>query len=115
MNDPEWLRGSQQRPYHGDDEIPIVNRPLHLWSILGLVLLVWGVGTSYFTVEANEEAVILRLGDPRCRWSRFHFKAPFGIDHVHKGAVKTIHQAWVSNRQRGPLWYPQPTWPRPPC
>lgn len=98
MSDPEWLRGggrNDNRQY-GDDEIPIEpEQAFHiLWTILGLVLLVWGAGTSYFTVEANEEAVILRLGKVHdVAGPGFHFKAPFGVDNVFKGAVKTIHQA----------------------
>ena len=65
-----------------------------LWTAIVIVLVVWGGSTSYFTVEANEEAVILRLGEvDKIVGPGFHGRAPFGIDKVYKGAVKTVHQA----------------------
>ncbi len=64
------------------------------WGLVLAAFLVWGVMTSFFTVEANEEAVILRLGKVNgVVGPGFHGKIPFGIDKVFKGAVKTVHQA----------------------
>jgi membrane protease subunit HflK len=61
---------------------------------LAIVLLVGvsAVTTSYYTVHADEEAVVLRLGKYQItNGPGFHFKAPFGIDKVFKGQVKTVH------------------------
>ena len=55
-----------------------------------------GLGWKHFLFhrEANEEAVILRLGEvDKVVGPGFHGRAPFGIDKVYKGAVKTVHQA----------------------
>jgi membrane protease subunit HflK len=65
-----------------------------IWGIGALALVAWAATTSYFTVEANEEAVVLRLGSvDYVAGPGFHTKLPFGIDKAYKGAVKTVHQA----------------------
>ncbi|MGB0647950.1 MAG: SPFH domain-containing protein, partial [Bradymonadia bacterium] len=65
-----------------------------LWSAVAVLLVLWGASTAYFTVEANEEAVILRLGRVESIVGPgFHGRLPFGIDKVYKGAVTTVHQA----------------------
>jgi modulator of FtsH protease HflK len=98
MGDLEWLRGADENrnQSQGDGEIPLEPEQVFplLWGVLALLLVVWGGATAYFTVEANEEAVILRLGEVhKVSGPGFHGKAPFGIDRVFKGAVKTVHQA----------------------
>ena len=46
---------------------------LGFWGLILAAFAIWGVMTSFFTVEANEQAVILRLCyETRCRWARFH-------------------------------------------
>jgi len=65
-----------------------------IWGVLTLAIVAWAATSSYFTVEANEEAAVLRLGTvERIAGPGFHGKLPFGIDKVYKGAVKTVHQA----------------------
>jgi membrane protease subunit HflK len=65
-----------------------------LWGLIAAALLIWGAASSYYTVEANEEAVVLRLGKTNAvTGPGFHGKMPFGIDRVFKRAVKTVHQA----------------------
>ncbi len=77
-----------QLPFDQEQFFPL------LWVFIAILLVGWGVMTSYFTVEANEEAVVLRLGSiDRIAGPGFHGRLPFGIDKVHKGAVKTVHQA----------------------
>jgi modulator of FtsH protease HflK len=65
-----------------------------LWAAAVILLIVWGASSSYFTVEANEEAVVLRLGEIQSVVGPgFHGRFPFGIDKIYKGAVTTVHQA----------------------
>ncbi len=60
---------------------------------LAIILVLILVGyTSFYTVKANQEAAILRLG----RYSKtvgpgLHGKLPFGIDKVYIGEVKRIY------------------------
>jgi len=57
-----------------------------------LILTVWGVTSSYYTVQAAEEAVVLRFGKYQgTSGPGFHFKVPFGVDKILKGEVKTVH------------------------
>src|SRR6184192_1582458 len=52
-------------------------------SIVAIILLIALAWTSYYTVQAESEGVVLRFG----RFLKtvepgLHFKLPFGIDHV---------------------------------
>ena len=58
--------------------------------IIGVIILtvIIGVSSSYYTVEPEEKAIVLRLGKVySTESSGLHFKMPFGIDNVVK--VKT--------------------------
>ncbi len=60
---------------------------------VGFLFVAIGVLSSFYTVEPNEEAVVVRLG----RYSStqlpgLHFKIPFGIDKVVKVKTKLVHQ-----------------------
>ncbi len=58
-----------------------------------MIVVLWGLFTSFYTVEASEEAVILRFGRfHTIDGPGFHGKLPFGIDRVLKGEVKTVHR-----------------------
>ena len=51
-------------------------------AIIGMVILV-GVFTSFYTVSADAQAVVLRFGKPvGTTGSGLHFKLPFGIDRA---------------------------------
>lgn len=64
------------------------------WGAALVAVLAWAVVSAYYTVEANEEAVVLRLGKLHgVSGPGFHGKLPFGIDKVFKGEVKTVHRA----------------------
>ncbi|MDP6942819.1 MAG: FtsH protease activity modulator HflK [Myxococcota bacterium] len=96
MPDYEWPGSGSNGG--GRPEIEIDIRPEKilptLWGVLFLAMLVWAGSSSYFTVEANEEAVVLRLGTVEyVAGPGIHGKLPFGIDRAYKGAVKTVHQA----------------------
>ncbi len=63
-------------------------------SVLIFSLLVLGLGArSYFQVEADEEALILRMGVPTgvTFGPGLHFNIPF-VDRVYKANVKKVHQ-----------------------
>lgn len=61
------------------------------WGAVALILLVWGVFTSFYTVDADEQAVVLRFGDyHETTGPGFHGKLPFGIDEVQKGQVGKV-------------------------
>ena len=86
--------GGPQPPEFKPPEIAPEKAFATLWGAAAIVLLIWLGMTSYFTVEANEEAVVLRLGEIHSTAGPgFHLRAPYGIDKVYKGAVRTVHQA----------------------
>lgn len=59
--------------------------------IIGIVVIV-GAFSSFFTVKANEEAVILRFGKyVETVGPGLHLKLPFGIDKVLRAEVKRIY------------------------
>ena len=63
------------------------------WLAVGLIVVLWGVFTSFYTVAANEEGVVLRFGGfHTISGPGFHGKLPFGIDEVLKEEVKTVHR-----------------------
>ena len=60
---------------------------------IGGVLLLIFLFTSFYTVEPDEEAVIIRLGKYVGTYSPgLHFKLPFGIDQKIKVRTKRVHQ-----------------------
>ncbi len=64
-----------------------------VFPIIGALILLVGAGSSFYTVEPEEEAVIIRFGryvstEP----SGLHFKLPFGIDTVIKVPTKRVLQ-----------------------
>ena len=64
------------------------------WVAAGVILVIVGIFTSFYTLAANEEAVVLRFGKfHTITGPGFHGKLPFGIDKVHKGAVQTVYAA----------------------
>lgn len=70
------------------------NGAKYLGPFLIVLLLVVGAFTSFYTVEPDEEAVVIRFGkylntnDPG-----LHFKLPMGIDNVIKVKTKRVLQA----------------------
>ena len=76
-----------QQPF--EIKIPdVIRSGLVVWAILGLLLVV-GLLTSIYTVEAESQGVVLRFGkfnktvEPGLR-----FKVPFGVDEVYVLPVK---------------------------
>ncbi len=78
---------------------PEVQKVLDLISKLALPIIVLfiviiGALGSFYTVEPDEEAVVIRLGKHQGNSQPgLHFKIPFGIDEVIKVKTKVVHQA----------------------
>ena len=77
-----------------------------LWGLLGVFLLV-GVLTCFYTVDDKQQAVVTTFGkvsnitDPG-----LHFKAPFGIQKIHKVDVNVyqkIELGYITNGAGTPL------------
>ena len=72
-----------QQPF--EIRIPdLVRNGVLLWALLGFVLI-FGLISSIYTVEAESEGVILRFGKAQKDNVKpgLHFKLPFGIDEVY--------------------------------
>ena len=62
---------------------------------LGVVLVGWGVMSSFYKVDPREHAIVLRLGKytgAPVTDTGLHFKLPFGIDRVTNVEVTTVHK-----------------------
>lgn len=60
--------------------------------ILGFLLFIGG-RTAFYTVEPDEEAVVIRFGKYLTTTTPgLHFKIPFGVDDVIKVKTKIVHQ-----------------------
>lgn len=65
-----------------------------IFPIALVVIAFTGITSSYYTVEPDEEAVVIRLGKHLGNTQPgLHFKIPFGIDEVIKVKTKIVHQA----------------------
>lgn len=65
------------------------------WIIPGVIVLVIiiGAATSYFTVDTEQEAVVLRFGKYlETAGPGLHFKAPFGIDKALIRGVEVVQK-----------------------
>lgn len=75
----------------GDSAVPGPGKGYGLMVIVVFGFFVWGVLSSYYTVQPEERAVVKRFGkvvainDPG-----LHFKLPFGIDGVQKVATERV-------------------------
>jgi len=72
-------------PYFGMNEIPFKFNPHVLSTIVVVIFVLFGIFTSFYTVDQKEQAVILRLGKyNRTTDPGLHFKLPFGIEKKYK-------------------------------
>lgn len=77
-----------QQPF--EIKIPdLIRNGVILWALLAVVVI-FGLITSVYTVEAESEGVILRFGKARAEKVKpgLHFKLPFGVDDVYVLPVK---------------------------
>ncbi len=59
-----------------------------------VIITLWALATSFYTVEPDEEAVIIRFGKyTKTNPPGLHFKLPFGIDKEIKVKTKRVLQA----------------------
>ncbi len=71
----------------------VLNRPARLLQVLAVLAIVAAAFSSFYTVQPEEEAVVLRLGRYRYTASPgLHFKVPFGIDQAIKRKTATVLQ-----------------------
>lgn len=62
-------------------------------TIFAVALVLWGASSSYYTVQPDEEAIIIRLGKYQQTYPPgLHFKLPFGVDEAVKLKTKLVHQ-----------------------
>ena len=60
--------------------------------LIPLIIVVAGLG-SYYTVQPDEEAIVIRLGKHVGNTQPgLHFKIPFGVDDIIKVKTKIVHQ-----------------------
>lgn len=59
--------------------------PIHtIILIIGIVIVLWGLGSSFYTVDAESQAVVLRFGKfARTAEPGLNFKLPFGIEKAY--------------------------------
>lgn len=68
--------------------------------LVPFILIIFAT-TSYYTVQPDEEAVVLRLGKLlKVNPPGLHFKIPFGIDKVRKVKTQIVHQEEFGFRTR---------------
>lgn len=68
--------------------------------VLGLV--VWGISSSFYTVQPEERAVVKRFGKVvDINEPGLHFKLPFGIDQVQKVATERVMKQEFGFRTAG--------------
>jgi membrane protease subunit HflK len=70
-------------------------------TILFLILIVLAAFSSFYTVQPDEEAVVIRFGKYiDTTQPGLHFKLPLGIDQVTKVKTKIVHQTEFGFRTR---------------
>lgn len=73
----------------------------YIFSVVGLILLFWVGYSSFYTVQPDEEAVLLRFGKyVKTSPPGLHIKFPFGIDNAIKVKTKLILQEEFGFRTR---------------
>ena len=81
------------------DKLPKIIAPF----VVVFALIIGALG-SFYTVEPDEEAVVIRLGKHlENTQPGLHFKIPFGIDEVTKVKTKIVHQAEFGFRTESTL------------
>lgn len=79
----------------------IFKNPKFLGITFAALTLFFAAITTFYTVEPDEEAVIIRLGKYNGTYPPgLHAKIPFGIDRLEKLKTKLVHQAEFGFRTR---------------
>ncbi|MBT3983528.1 MAG: FtsH protease activity modulator HflK [Bacteriovoracaceae bacterium] len=67
--------------------------PVKIITLVLLLLIAFGGYSSFYTVQPDEEAVIIRLGKYHGTFPPgLHFKLPFNLDRIVKVKTKLVHQ-----------------------
>lgn len=67
----------------------LVKLPKIIFGVFILILLIFFVSSSFYTVPAESQAVVLRFGKPiKTSMPGLHFKLPFGIDKSYAVQVE---------------------------
>ena len=89
-------------PIKADNKILQFLKKLSFIPIL-IIILVISVPSMIYSVEPDEEAVVLRLGEfNRTRDPGLHFKMPWGIEDVIKVPVRKILKLEFGFRTKRP-------------
>lgn len=102
----KWASGSPARPGarptirgggggggRGGGGLPPELAKKGVWLGLVAILALWGILSSFYTVDISEEAVVTRFGAyVRTTPAGMHFKLPFGVEKVYHVQSKTIIQ-----------------------
>lgn len=71
-------------------------------AALGGLFLLLFVATSFYTVQPDEEAVVLRFGKyVQTNPPGLHFKIPLGVDQIQKVKTRKVHQLEFGFRSSG--------------
>ena len=63
------------------------------WTLIPLLVFLWGAFSSFYQINPNQQGVVTRLGAfHKISDEGPHFKIPFGIDQVYKVAVTKIYE-----------------------
>ena len=88
-------------PASGPPDMPRLP-PSAISSIIAVAIVLWGLSSSYYTVQPEERAVVKRFGavikiaDPG-----LHFKVPFGIDQLEFVATERVLKQEFGFRTEG--------------
>jgi modulator of FtsH protease HflK len=80
----------------------LINNSKFIFILIGGIVLIIGLFTSFYTIEPDEEGVVLRFGRYyETTEPGLHFKLPFGIDEKIKVKTKLILQEEFGFRTKG--------------
>jgi len=69
-------------------------KPFSIWPIVGIfvvILLLFGIPSAFYSVQPQEDAVVLRFGKYiRTEGPGLHFKLPLGVETIIKVPARTI-------------------------
>jgi len=87
-NEPQWTNDVEKMKQE-------LGKSGKIFSLIFLILItVVGVKSAYYTVEPDEEAIIIRFGKYIATYPPgLHFKLPFGVDDVINVKTKRVLQA----------------------
>jgi len=99
-NDDEGPAGG----FGGGGSLPRMPR-VAFGGVITALLVLWGLGSSYYTVQPEERAVVKRFGEViKIADPGLHFKLPFGIDSLQRVATERVLKQEFGFRTAGSDW-----------